>query len=163
MPVIELRFPAGRLHATPWGRHVNEGAVEWPPSPWRILRALVATWHFKTKVDVPEPVMRDLVHTLASTCPLFQLPHASLGHTRHYMPVIEGKKQKVTKVFDTFIHMNEPLRIAWDMSLTAEQSRALGLLCEQLGYFGRARKPRHSKSATDGQQHRAKRTTAVGE
>ena len=137
MPVIELRFPAGRLHATPWGRHVNEGAVEWPPSPWRILRALIATWHFKTKVDVPEPVMRDLIRTLASTCPLFQLPHASLGHTRHYMPVIEGKKQKVTKVFDTFIHMNEPLRIAWDVSLSTEQNRALGLLCERLGYFGR--------------------------
>ena len=24
---IELRFPAGRFHGTPWGRHVNEGAV----------------------------------------------------------------------------------------------------------------------------------------
>ena len=23
---VELRFPAGRYHATPWGRHVNEGA-----------------------------------------------------------------------------------------------------------------------------------------
>jgi CRISPR-associated protein Csb2 len=31
MPVIDLYFPASRLHATPWGRHVNEGAVEWPP------------------------------------------------------------------------------------------------------------------------------------
>ena len=47
MPIIKLNFPAGRMHATPWGRHVNEGAVEWPPSPWRILRALVATWHLK--------------------------------------------------------------------------------------------------------------------
>jgi len=43
MPLIELRFPAGRYHATPWGSHVNEGAVEWPPSPWRLLRALIAT------------------------------------------------------------------------------------------------------------------------
>jgi len=39
---ISFKFPAGRYHATPWGRHVNEGAVEWPPSPWRILRALEA-------------------------------------------------------------------------------------------------------------------------
>ncbi len=41
MIVLELRFPAGRFHATPWGRHVNEGAVEWPPSPWRLMRALI--------------------------------------------------------------------------------------------------------------------------
>jgi len=32
MPVtIKLNFPAGRYHATPWGRHVNEGVAEWPP------------------------------------------------------------------------------------------------------------------------------------
>ena len=39
MLLIEIHSPAGRFHATPWGRHVNEGAVEWPPSPWRFLRA----------------------------------------------------------------------------------------------------------------------------
>lgn len=138
MPIVELRFPAGRLHATPWGRHVNEGAVEWPPSPWRILRALVATWHFKARTDVPEPVMRELIQVLASKPPVFQLAAASLGHTRHYMPIIEGRNQKTTKVFDAFIHVSKPLRIAWDVLLSAEQNRALALLCERLGYFGRA-------------------------
>ncbi len=28
---IAFRFTAGRYHATPWGRHVNEGVPEWPP------------------------------------------------------------------------------------------------------------------------------------
>ena len=42
---LAIRFPLGRYHANPWDRSVNEGAAEWPPSPWRILRALVATWH----------------------------------------------------------------------------------------------------------------------
>jgi CRISPR-associated protein Csb2 len=42
---LAICFPAGRYHANPWDRAVNEGATEWPPSPWRILRALVATWH----------------------------------------------------------------------------------------------------------------------
>jgi len=31
MLIIELEFPAGRYHANPWGRNVNEGEVEWPP------------------------------------------------------------------------------------------------------------------------------------
>jgi CRISPR-associated protein Csb2 len=138
MPIIEFHFPAGRLHATPWGRHVNEGAVEWPPSPWRLLRALVATWHLKAKTEVTEPAVRELMQTLASKPPVFQLPQASLGHTRHYMPVIERKTEKKTKVFDAFIHLSGPLRIAWDVLLSVDQTRALALLCGRLGYFGRS-------------------------
>ncbi|MFZ2345189.1 MAG: type I-U CRISPR-associated protein Csb2, partial [Candidatus Microthrix parvicella] len=42
---VQVSFPLGRYHATPWDRHVNEGAVEWPPSPWRMVRALIAVWH----------------------------------------------------------------------------------------------------------------------
>lgn len=138
MLVVELRFPAGRYHATPWGRHVNEGALDWPPSPWRILRALVATWHLKAKADIPEAVVRGLVEALAERPPGFELPRASTGHTRHYMPVLEGKTQKTTKVFDTFLHLAGPLRVGWDVSLKAEQCHALDLLCRRLGYFGRA-------------------------
>ena len=37
------RSPGGRFHATPWGHHVNEGIVEWPPSPYRIVRALASS------------------------------------------------------------------------------------------------------------------------
>jgi CRISPR-associated protein Csb2 len=138
MLVLELHFPAGRYHATPWGRHVNEGALDWPPAPWRILRALVATWHCKAKAEVPEPVLRSLIDTLAARPPVFELPPASPSHTRHYMPIVEGKSQKTTKVFDTFAHLDGPLRIAWDATLTDEQQRALDLLCARLGYFGRA-------------------------
>ena len=52
MLAIQFEFTANRYHATQWGRHVNEGVLEWPPSPWRILRAIVATWR-RTLPDVP--------------------------------------------------------------------------------------------------------------
>ena len=42
MFALAIRFVAGRYHATPWGRHVNEADVAWPPEPWRLLRAFVA-------------------------------------------------------------------------------------------------------------------------
>jgi len=138
MLVLELRFPAGRYHATPWGRHVNEGALDWPPSPWRLLRALVATWHLKAKAKVPESVFRGLIDVLAGRLPVFELPPASPGHTRHYMPIIEGRTQKNTKVFDTFLHLAGPLCIGWDVALTEAQRHALDVLCQRLGYFGRA-------------------------
>ena len=139
MPVIELRFPSGRFHATPWGRHVNEGAVEWPPAPWRILRALIATWYLKAmREEAPENEMRALIANLVESVATYQLPQASLGHTRHYMPVIAGCTQKTAKVFDTFIHAADPLRMKWDALLAADQRRVLALLCERLSYLGRA-------------------------
>src|SRR6266545_2914895 len=43
MPVtISIRFLAGRAHLHAWDTHHSEGQVEWPPSPWRLLRAFVA-------------------------------------------------------------------------------------------------------------------------
>ena len=133
--IIELRFPAGgRLHATPWGRHVNEGATEWPPSPWRFQRALVATWYLKAR-EIEEPVMRRLMDALASVPPSFHLPDATQSHTRHYMPSKGGDK---TKIFDTFVQSGEPLRMGWPADLDNLLREALGILCERLGYLGRA-------------------------
>lgn len=135
MTVLELSFPAGRYHATPWGRHVNEGAVEWPPSPWRILRALLATWHLKAR-EIPESTVRSLVEKLCAP-PRFRLPRAVTSHTRHYMPTKGGEK---SKVFDTFIHLSEgsSILVAWDVVLSGDELTALRTLASRLGYFGRA-------------------------
>jgi len=144
MIAIELNFLTGRWHATPWGRQVNEGAVEWPPAPWRILRALLAVWHHKC-ADVPENEMRALVAALSSL-PSYRLPPAGQSHTRHYMPLGDGKR---TKIFDTFITVAPPrtgmsapqngLIIAWpDVELDRSQSQLLDRLLGAMTYFGRA-------------------------
>ena len=39
---ISIRFLSGRAHLHPWQTHHSEGQIEWPPSQWRLLRALVA-------------------------------------------------------------------------------------------------------------------------
>jgi CRISPR-associated protein Csb2 len=137
MTVLELRFPAGRYHATPWGRHVNEGAIEWPPSPWRIVRALIATWYLKARLEIPEATVRALTNVLSHP-PEFRLPRASTGHTRHFMPINQGKK--TAKVFDTFVQFSEKdaVLVAWDVTLSLDQLAVLQTLAERLGYFGRA-------------------------
>src|SRR5215211_4425771 len=104
MPIsVAIRFPTGRFHATPWGHHVNEGLPEWPPAPWRLFRALVAVWKRKL---AGVPLVRDhiesLLTALASQPPEFHLPPATLGHTRHYMPLGSTDANKRTKVFDAF-------------------------------------------------------------
>jgi len=39
---ISVRFLTGRAHLHPWQTHHSEGRVDWPPSPWRLLRAILA-------------------------------------------------------------------------------------------------------------------------
>src|ERR1700676_3171843 len=86
MPVIiRLTFPGGQYHATPWGRHVNEGVPEWPPSPWRFLRALVAAWK-RTCPGIPEQQVRSILAALVDP-PVFPLPPHRVPHTRHAMPI----------------------------------------------------------------------------
>src|SRR6185369_130127 len=102
MLAIAITFPAGRYHATPWGRHVNEALPEWPPSPWRLLRALVAVWKRKLP-HLPREAVEDVIGELARTNPAFCLPPATLGHTRHYMPLNSTDESKRTKVFDAFV------------------------------------------------------------
>lgn len=135
MHALELRFLSGKYHATPWGRQVNEGAVEWPPSPWRILRTLIATWYHKFP-DVPEAEMRALIEALSSP-PSYQLPTTLDGHTRHYMPAGDAK----TKIFDTFVAVNpnDRLIICWpNASLSPEQVSLFQQLARSINYFGRA-------------------------
>ena len=138
MLAIEMKFPAGKYHATPWNRQVNEGAVEWPPSPWRILRALISTWYHKLQADIDEDTIRKIIEKLSASYPQYALPHASLGHTRHYMPLY---REATTMVIDAFAAVDSESRllIRWpQVNLSNEEKSALSMLLDRIGYLGRA-------------------------
>lgn len=142
MPTLRFSFPGRRYHATLWGHHANEGQVEWPPCPWRILRALFACGFNKLGwrgvSDLP-PFARSLLEKLASTLPSYQLPEASAAHTRHYMPYISGKDQKTTLVWDTFADVGDgELLIHYPCELNSDERDLLAILTRNLGYLGRA-------------------------
>ena len=141
MPTLQLRFPGGRYHATPWGHHVNEGQIEWPPSPWRLLRALVACGFTTQRWSEVPPVARQLIEKLAGVLPSYRLPAASAAHSRHFMPIgtLEKGRERTTLVFDTWANMgDEKLLVRWDCELTDEETRQLKQLAECLGYLGRS-------------------------
>lgn len=136
---ISFTFLAGRYHATPWGRHVNEGAVEWPPFPWRILRAFVATWK-RTVPDLPQEQIEPILRTLAEP-PEFLLPPASTGHTRHFMPWFKKGPGDRTLVFDTFVVVPRatPLWVRWpNATLDEAQRHTLNGVLRNLNFLGRS-------------------------
>lgn len=144
MFALIFRFPCGRYHATPWGRHVNEGAVAWPPEPYRVLRALIATWHRKAdKTRWSEPTLHRLIEMLAASAPAYRLPNAVHAHTRHYMPQgrLEGGREGTSLVFDAFYRVdpNDELVVAWpDLTLDSGNFALAEHLAALIGYLGRA-------------------------
>ncbi len=141
MPTLLLRFPAGRYHATPSGHHVNEGLVEWPPSPWRLLRALIACGYATQHWSEVPPAARRLVEALAGNLPRYVLPEASVAHSRHYMPTgaLEKGRERTTLVFDTWANVGEgAVAVKWECSLDEQASALLGRLAAHLGYLGRS-------------------------
>lgn len=127
---VEIRFVGSRFHGTPWGHHVNEAVLEWPPSPWRLLRAMVAGM-MRSGAD-QEAARRTLGALLAP--PSYFLPQASAGHTRQYMPWEKnpGKTKRVL-VFDAFLTTQDPVYAVWsgdvpDRRLFARALRAVNYL-----------------------------------
>jgi len=131
--------------------HVNESSVEWPPSPWRILRALVAVWR-RTLPGIGRDQVEPILRCLAEP-PEFLLPPASSGHTRHFMPKfkIEKGANVRTLIFDTFVIVGRdspmngqglrpiPLFVRWPNAMLEKGGReTLERLLANLNSLGRS-------------------------
>lgn len=140
MLAIRMKFLAGRFHATPWGHHVNEGAVEYPPSVWRLLRALTATFYrvHPERAHENDATVIQLKSILGklSAPPEYVLPQAAVAHTRHYDQANGG-----VKFFDTFVSVAPDDGLLWlwrEVELSISERQALAELLAALGTFGRA-------------------------
>jgi CRISPR-associated protein Csb2 len=135
---IELQFLAGRYHATPWGRNVNEGEVEWPPSPYRLARALVDVWKRRRpewKEDRVEPLL-----SAFEGVPRFLLPPATTAHTRSFLSSNERDVTSRQLVFDAFVTMErgDKLIMGFDSTLSPYEKEDLVSLLAELNYLGRS-------------------------
>ncbi len=137
MFTVSYRFLAGRYHATPWGAHVNEGLVEWPPSPFRLLRALIATGFSRLGWTAVEGAARELVDVLTAAAPSYALPRGTTSHTRHYMPPFKGN---TTKVLDAFLRFSDgdEMLVRYPTELPAACRGVLAELLRVQPYLGRA-------------------------
>ncbi len=138
MFAIELQFPAGRYHATPWGRNVNEGEVEWPPSPYRLARALIDVWK-RRKPNWAQERMQPLLEALSSV-PVFFLPPATAAHTRSFLSSNQRDPSKKQLVFDAFVALDRSVEVlmGFHSDLTSDSIEDLGTLLKELNYFGRS-------------------------
>jgi len=137
---LQLRFLAGRFHGNAWHHAHNEGIAEWPPSPWRVIRALVSAAYC---ADRSQSEVEPLLEKLRGL-PRYRLPLATNAHTRHYVPDTDDANHKKSKVFDNFIAIEggardpQLLTMAWPVELTVTERALLETLCVRISYIGRA-------------------------
>lgn len=135
MLAISFSFFAGKYHATTWGKHVNEGDVEWPPSQFRILRAIISTWLRTTNYSEEE--MGDIIEQMFES-PSYSIPRSTTTHKRHYMPQNKGKN---TLVFDTFLAFGDNAKIIVSFpnaNLDKKQTSILDDVLRNMNYLGRS-------------------------
>jgi CRISPR-associated protein Csb2 len=110
---LRQSFPLGRFHATPWRVNPFDDAYgEWPPSPWRLVRAVVARWYqWRREWDgtFDEAQLDALIAALCGSSYRFRLPPQALHGSplRQYHPVefewnpadeFKGKGENKTRV-----------------------------------------------------------------
>jgi CRISPR-associated protein Csb2 len=67
--VLRQEFPLGRFHATPWRVNPFDDLYgEWPPSPWRLVRAVTARWYQWAREVEKEPDLAQLEKLQSALC-----------------------------------------------------------------------------------------------
>lgn len=107
--VLRQTFPLGRFHATPWRVNpFDDPHGEWPPSPWRFARAVVARWYQWARESPSErssDELESLVRALCTSSYAFWLPQtASRGRPiRQYFPADFGMDPPKYKAWEAVV------------------------------------------------------------
>lgn len=156
--VLRQEFPLGRFHATPWRVNpFDDPHGEWPPSPWRLVRAVTARWYQWAREAESEPGIDELERLQAALCRstyAFHLPADSRKGRplRQYHPTEFGwrpaqKKKAGTRSYGTSLVQDNywcvpPGAPVWwfveDDSWTPQLVAALDQCLARMTYFGRA-------------------------
>ena len=156
---LRITLLSGRYGATPWDRSEFEGQVEYPPSPWRLLRAVLhGAFLLTAEPGRLPPGATELVEALAGNQPSYHLPFGEYGQIRGFRPVYgcepvpplattdsgySHSKGKRRSFIDAFLQLEAGAAIhaSWPVDLSPEQRNLLSDCLAGLSYLGRAEYP----------------------
>lgn len=153
MAKIRITLLSGRYGATPWNRSEHEGQVEYPPSPWRLLRAVLHGGFLlsNTPGQLPDG-LSELITLLGQQPPKYHLPFGEYGQIRgfrpHYgrerVPPLESDRLAKRRSFiDSYLQLGPgaAIHVHFPVELNPQQERLLGACLAGLSYLGRAEYP----------------------
>lgn len=158
--ILRHSFPLGRFHATPWRVSTFDDPYgEWPPSPFRLVRAIVARFYQLTREHGGSlDALDGLVRALAGSTVRYHLPPVAWRgpSVRQYLPDVglawspPGKKDQAKgamKVSERFLAQDNCFAVSPDEPLywflagqdwTVERLSLLDACLARMTYFGRA-------------------------
>lgn len=156
--VLRQEFPLARFHATPWRVNpFDDPHGEWPPSPWRLVRAVTARWYQWAREAEEAPDLAQLEKLQSALCKsayAFHLPPDARRGTplMQYHPTDFGwrpaeKKKAGTRSYGTSLVRDNywlvpPAAPVWWFiegdCWVDELPMVLARCLERVTYFGRA-------------------------
>ncbi len=140
--VIRVSLLSGRYHAHPWGEAQHAmGGPEWPPSPWRLLRAIAACWFAAAQPPCSADERDGLLKALGRAgAPRIWIPKASFSELPCYQPLTKDKVVNSRVLhFDHFAVVADPdIYFVFEVSLTDQQRLFLSRILSTARYLGRA-------------------------
>ena len=135
MTILRVSFPHGRYHAHPWARNPSGLLTgEWPPSPWRLLRALAAGWF---RLHGPGELcgeFRDVLASLGGELPRIATPVVGFAKSVDYQPSPKMGEPK-QRYENHFVAVVSPVYFRWDCQVGKE---LLAKVVAEVDYLGRA-------------------------
>ena len=152
MLTLRLTFPWGRYYAHPWGQNpARISEAEWPPSPWRLLRAIAAAWFQANPGREPSAELIQTLEILGRELPTLVLPKVCFSRSIHYQPNygVTSKEDLMLAKYKRVRHENHFAVIGGDVLVqwkfdgvehsAVDMARTLlGDLVGRISYFGRA-------------------------
>lgn len=137
--VIEVELLAGRYHAHLWGEaQFGMAGPEWPPSPWRLLRALASSWFCARPLLSSDEARDRLLEALGrSGAPAIWLPRAAVHEVRYYQPVRLGASDRVLHHDHFAVPEGGRFWFRFETRLEPDQRALLAELLGRLRYLGR--------------------------
>ena len=140
---IKVEFHTHQYQACAWGNHHSEGVIDWPPAPWRILRAIVAGSYAVNLQPKYLEALKGVLHKLAADLPSYTLPPVTYIQHRSPRPQVNLKTAKVgpgKTLYSAGLLMSADQRvlyIQWPIEITEVEELVLNLCLAGLTYFGR--------------------------
>ncbi len=146
MIAIKMVFPWGRYYAHPWGLNpVRLREAEWPPSPWRLVRALASSWFRCHPGCTLSQDAAQLLEYLGVALPEIGFGRVAFGQTVHYQPNYgvtadrDDARYKKTRHENHFVAVHGPVIFRWpDIDLSSTHESLLAKMLTEVSYFGRA-------------------------
>jgi CRISPR-associated protein Csb2 len=140
---IQVDFHTNQYQACAWGNHHSEGVIDWPPAPWRLLRAIAAGSYNVHLAEKHLPTLKLLLHKLAAVLPSYTLPPTTYIQHRSPRPQVNPKTAKVgpgKTLYSAGLLMSSEhsqLFIHWPVELSDTEELVLQLCLSGLTYLGR--------------------------